>query len=561
MSSRPEWRRPTMIAAVLGCGACYHGLDDDGRFASQGGDATTDDDGASDDGGPNGVPDDGDLPTLSMSRLTRSRLRHAVGDLFSPALAAALVLPDDLSVQGWVAIASRELTPSRGDVAAYEAAAREIAAWAVADDAWRARWGACAGDGTAPADCARSIVQAFGLRLFRRPLTDDELERYTAIFELAQQQLPEFWPAFSYPLTAMVLSPNFTHVIEHGREVGDALALDDYELAARLSFLLWDTTPDDALLEAAAAGLGDAARYEAEIVRMLEDDARIDDGVRAFATDMFDLALVERARIDPERFPELDDAMLHSMRAAVAELAVAMRHDGREFLAILDAGFAFADPQLAGHYGQSIAGDQLTRVELGAAQPRVGLLTEPGMLTARSSYALTSPTRRGRFIATRLLCRDVPDPPPNVPTDLGEPPSGTTRREQVEQHLERPDCAGCHAAVDPLGFGLEQFDAIGRVQTQDNGVSIDASGQLDDVVFDDARSLARALLDHPELRPCFARQLARYALGVEIDHEPALAWIASAFEQAYRDRGGDLVATLADFARSDAFRFARGLRG
>jgi hypothetical protein len=551
-------RRSALLGLVVvgGASACYHGLDGDDRFGSAdaGGSAS----GSADDtDGPSGVPGDGELPSIAMSRLTESRLRNAVRDLFSAELAANLELPENLSAHGWVAIGAREIAPSLADVADYEAAARSIAQWAVTDEAWRTRWTSCDTLAPAPGPCAREIVAQFGGRLFRRPLVDDEVERYGAVFDTSFAATGEFWSAFEYPLTAMAMSPNFTHVVEVGAPSGDHVRLTDHELATRLAFLLWDSTPDDALLDAAASGtLGQAAGLEAQIERLLVDEGRLADGVRAFADDLFELGLVRHARFDPEMFADVDDAMLGAMRSAVMDLAVAMTDDPREFLAILDAGFAIVDDPLAGHYGHAAAGP--SRIELEPTGLHVGLLTEPGMLAARASYDVTSPTRRGRFIRTRLLCTEIPDPPPDVEMDLPAAPTGTTRREHLQSHLAEIACKGCHLPIDPLGFGLEHFDPVGRIQLEDNGAPVDASGELDGVAFDGARTLSAAVLEHPGLRPCFASHLVRFALGIEVG--PSLEWIAADVEASYTRENGDLVVLLAEIARSDAFRFGSGLR-
>jgi hypothetical protein len=550
--------RECSIVLWLCTTACYRGNEDDPAGEPTAGPGSEGDEGA--DEGPAEVPDGAALPEIAMSRLTSARMRNTVRDLFAAELAADLVLPDDPSALGWKSIGAREIGSSRSDVAAYEVAARDIAAWAVTDPVWIARWPGCTPLAASDGACARALVEDIGLRLFRRPLQTEEIERFGAVFDLAAATTGEFWAAFEYPLAAMLLSPHFTHVIASGESDGGALRYSDYEIATRLAYALWNTTPDDALLTAAGQGrLSDVDGLAAEVERMTADEARMADGVHAFADDLFELDLVTRARLDPERFADADDGLLAAMRDATAALAVETAlHDPREFLAVIEAGFAFVDGRLAPHYGQLVDGDARVRIELDAAEVHVGLLTEPGMLAARSSWDVTSPTRRGRFVRTRMLCQAIPDPPPGIEMGLPTAPTGTTRRQQLASHVEDPTCAACHTAMDPIGFGLEHFDASGRVQELDNGAPIDASGELDGVAFTDARGLSRALFEHPNLRPCFARQLVRWVHGIEpgADHE----WMVDDVAQSYVDHHGDFVALMAAIASSESFRWAESLR-
>lgn len=553
MNSMSDTRRMLGLAAMLGLVGCYRGTHADPDLS--GGLDGLGEAGETDDDGPSNVPEDGELLPLTMQRLTASRYRHAVRDLFGAEIAEGLALEEDPTSDGWIAIGARDVAVSPANVIAYESSAAGIASAAVEDAAWRGRWASCEPSGAVDEGCARSVVDGLGLRLFRRPLREDELDRWTVVATTAASDLGDFWEGFGYALTGMLLSPHFTHIVEVGDDASEHRSYSDYEMASRLSFLLWDTTPDEALLEAAAAGdLTTSAGVQAQVERMLADEDHVAEGLRAFAFDLLQLSALEHSLVSKESYPEFTREVRDSMREASLRTMVDMAlHDDREFLAVLEAGFAYADSNLAPYYEGVGPGDSMRRVELDEASMRAGLLTEPSLLAATSSFDATSPTRRGKFVRTRLLCTEIPPPPENVANDLPPRDEGTTRREQLLVHMEVPECAACHESMDPLGFGLEHFDAVGLLQLQDAGKPVDATGQLDGVDFEDARSLSRAVLEHPKLRRCFAEHLYRYATGNRVEDE--YAWAVDEIEAAYDDSGGDLLEIWSRLARSDVFRF------
>jgi hypothetical protein len=328
-------------------------------------------------------------------------------------------------------------------------------------------------------------------------------------------------------------------------------------MASRLSFALWGTTPDAALLDAAERGeLLDDAGLEAQARRLL-DDPRAQRHMVGFFSEYMSLERLPTATKDAQLFPEATDALKGSMRreleALFEEIAFVQERDLRE---LLTTDAALVDDGLAAVYGLPQRGGEWWDV-LPAEQGRGGLLGRAGLMTVYSHATLNSPTLRGKFIRTRLLCQDVPPPPPGVRTELEEPAEGEgpqTLRQRLDAHRADPNCAGCHALMDPLGYPLEHFDPIGRRRETDHGLPIDATGEVDGVEVDGAADLGRALAAHPLLGDCWTRQLYRFATGhLELPGErPVIQSLAQGWdEDQYR-----LKALLLRLVMSDGFRKA-----
>ncbi|MEM9462060.1 MAG: DUF1592 domain-containing protein [Myxococcota bacterium] len=545
--------------------ACYSGLDaadsaDPGPGMGSAGEPPSEDDDDDESPGPSEVPEDGELLPISMVRLSASRYRNTIADLFSAQIADALALDEIPESSGWSSIGARDVVLSIDNVVAYERAALQVASAAVVDPTWRSRWAPCEPTEVVDTACMNEILEGFGGHLFRRPLDDNERARYVAVAIAAAEDAQDFWGGLRYALTGMLISPRFTHLVEIGEPRGEYFAYTDFELASRLSYLLWDTTPDDGLLAAASAGrLSTPEGLEEQFDRMVADTERVAQGIRAFSYDLLQLRSLDHSLVDTSVFPGFTEAVRESLEEGTLMMMVDMAlHDEREFLAVLESGFTYADGALAEYYDELGPEAVMQRIELQADSLRVGLLTEPSLLAATSGSAATSPTRRGRFIFSRLLCAEIPPPPPDVANDLPAPPEGTTRREQLQQHMEEPACASCHQFMDPLGFALEHFDPVGRIQLTDGGKPIDASGTIDGVAFDGARSLSEALLQHEELRGCFARHVYSYVTGAAPAAE--YRWIIDGVEQDYAESGGDVIAIWRSLVLSDAFRFGHRAR-
>jgi hypothetical protein len=499
-----------------------------------------------------------------MSRLSRDEFVNTVRDLFGDAIATTLTPDDDYVVHGSVAVGAREVAVSRAGVRSYAEAAATIAQRAVVDTTWRARLTSCLPKGAETA-CARPLVAELGRRLFRRPLAVDELDRWTKVATEGTAVVADFWGGLRAALAGMLLSPKFTHRIELGRVDGKRTTLTDHELASRLSYLLWDTTPDGELLAAAdrgdlttGAASGVPAGLATQVERMLADPKRLERGVGAFSADYFTLHRLDEVEKDRAKFPADSPELRASMRRASIELGREMVRRGAAFLDVLDANVAFVDRRLGAHYGLRPTTDALVRVDLPKTGGRLGLLTEPSLLATYAGPELTSPTLRGRFIREQLLCGRIPDPPADVDQSIPATARGRTRREQLTDHMTNPACGGCHRAIDPLGFGLEGFDAYGQIQPTDHGAPVVTAGELDGAPFDGARALSRLLKAHASTAGCFVRHVFRHVTGV--DDEAVSTSASVPLLAVHKEQGGKLAPLLRALVLSDAFRFLNGTR-
>ncbi len=524
MIRRDGVRVSTSLAVALalaGCGdgsAARDGGDGGSADDDDGGDGespTADDDGADDDdGGELGpfVPGE-----LVLPRLTASQYRHALVDLLGPDLPPTPV-ESDTNPYLFHAIGATTTTLSELGTQLYEEAADTVTHAVFDDPARRVALVGC--EPVAPGDgCVAGFLAQFGRRAFRRPLDEAEHARWLAMAaELAQ---PDPWEGLRLAVSGMLQSPYFLYRVEIGTPDPDdptRLRYSGYEMASRMSFLIWDTIPDDALLAAAERGdLDDRDGIETEALRMLADE-RASASIRAFFAQYLDLGRLDGLTRDPELFPMFTDTMPDSMRTetelVVDDVVFRERGDVRT---IFSTRRTFVNDELAALYGVDAPGAgpiTFVPVELPGDGARAGILTLGAFLTMNARQIQTSPTLRGRYLRERVLCQQVPDPPPDIDTDL-EPPDGEpkTVREQLEEHRENPACAACHAFIDPPGLLFENFDASGVYRTTDNGLPIDASGDLDGAPLANARELADVLATDERIGLCIVQQLFRHAQG------------------------------------------------
>jgi hypothetical protein len=293
--------------------------------------------------------------------------------------------------------------------------------------------------------------------------------------------------------------------------------LSPYELASRLSYFLWSSTPDTELLESAASGaLSTPATLQEQTTRLLADTrarALIDN----FAGQWLHLRAIDTLQPDPTAFPNVDDALRSAMRQESERLFRDIAFEGTPLLALLTANYTYVNDRLAAHYGlPSVGSTELVRVDLTNNAQRGGLLSQAGFLALTSHPERTSPVLRGKWVIDELLCASVPPPPADV--DLGAvsmaDQEGLTQRQALERHRADPKCFSCHQMMDPIGLGLENYDAIGVYRTTDAGMPIDATGELPGgATFAGAKELSARLAESPDFARCAARKLYSYALG------------------------------------------------
>ncbi|MEZ6106675.1 MAG: DUF1592 domain-containing protein [Pirellulaceae bacterium] len=334
-----------------------------------------------------------------------------------------------------------------------------------------------------PRAAAREILNRFAERAFRRPIDDTYVDRLLMIYDRAREQQASFQAAVGYGLRAVLISPRFLMRVEQTQpDTTEPYLVDAYDLANRLSYFLWSRPPDRELLERAADGsLLEVEVLRAQATRMLRDP-RSEAFVESFFGQWLELRGLDTHRPDPTSFPEFTDQLREAMRGEALAVLREMVRDDRSIMTIIDADFTYVDQSLAALYElDGEFGETLQRVTLDDRR-RGGLLTSAALLMIQSDPQRVNVPRRGTFIAGRVLGSPPPPPPPNVPSleesagNAGE----LTLRERLELHRSKPECMGCHAKIDPLGFALQNYDAIGRWRNEEASQPIDASGVLPD---------------------------------------------------------------------------------
>ena len=378
----------------------------------------------------------------------------------------------------------------------------------------------CRPGGALPeAACARQILGTVARRAFRRPVTAADVDRLMTAFETGRRN-GRFDSGIEFALRRILVSPEFLFRIEQeprGLTPGSPYQLSDVDLASRLSFFLWSSIPDDTLLDAAAKGvLGTPAGLRREVRRMLADP-RAAALVSNFAGQWLYVRNLRTHAPDPNAFPDFEDNLRQAFQRETDLFFQANLAEDRSVLDLLRADFTFVNERLARHYGiPNVYGTHFRRVPV-TDPARAGLLGHGSVLSVTSYPTRTSPVLRGKWLLENVLGAPPPAPPPNVPAlkDTGDGGKPASVRERMEQHRRNPVCATCHARMDPLGFALENFDAIGSWRTTDAGTAIDPSGVMPDgTKFDGPGGLRRVLLSRgPHFVQTMVEKLLTYALG------------------------------------------------
>ena len=339
------------------------------------------------------------------------------------------------------------------------------------------------------AQCAKTILTNLMERAYRRPVTDAEVAAKLQLVTLAQKQGDKFQEGIRLALQAILASPDFLFRVESDEKsaaiapaaamTASAHPVSDIELASRLSYFLWASMPDDELMRAAKAQtLRKPGVLEAQVRRMLADP-KAHNLVDNWAAQWLQLRNLGRTKPDPVRFPTVDDELLDAMRTETSMFMEAIIKEDRSILDIIDAPFTFVNGPLARHYGiKGVDGEEFQRVTLDGEQ-RGGVLTQAAILTVSSYPTRTSPPVRGKWVLENLLGTPPPPPPPNVPafkdSDIG---TDVSMRERLAEHRKNPVCAPCHNLMDPIGFGLENYDAVGVWRTVDGKFPVETTGAL-----------------------------------------------------------------------------------
>ena len=374
--------------------------------------------------------------------------------------------------------------------------------------------------------CAKKIISTLARRAYRRPVTDADLETLLSFYQSARSK-GNFESGVEMALRRILSDPQFVYRFERdpsGVAAGTPFRISDLELASRLSFFLWSSIPDDELLDAAARGkLHDRATLEREVRRMLADP-RADSLVTNFADQWLYLRNLRGVAPDLEAFPNFDDNLRQAFKRETELFFGSIIHEDRSVIDLLDADYTFVNERLAKHYGvPNVYGSQFRRISWPADSPRRGLLGQGSILTVTSIATRTSPVQRGKWLLENVLGTPPNPPPANVPP-LKENKAGARQlsvRELMEAHRKNEPCAGCHKVLDPLGFALDNFDAIGQWRdVSESGDKIDASGVLaDGTKVNGVADLRAALLSRPNVfAGAMTEKLFTYALGRGLEY-------------------------------------------
>ncbi len=551
-----------LLALACVIGGCYGEIQGDRT-----GSPTAPAPGGSVKGLPEGQAAQTALPSSGLRRLTQEQYKSSVTDLLGDNLDLTLSLPaDQVAEEGFefISVGASQVTTSGLGIQQYDAFARALAGQVFEDVTHREAFVGCT-SAALNDDCVTSFLQRFGRSAFRRPLSDEELARYRKLVNQGQLEF-DVWRGLQVATTAFLSSPNFLYRVEVGfaaPQLAATYRLDDFEVATRLSYLLWNTTPDGQLLDAAAAGqLAQPDGLRQAAMRLLEAP-RAEAPLVQFFSEWLGFKNLDQLPKDHSVFPEYTDTLRLAMRQQFERtIAGDFLRANRSLMEIFSTRDTYVNSELAKLYGlPAITGSEFVRVTLPGDGPRAGLLTLAGFLAANSRATMTSPTLRGRFISERLLCRPIAPPPPNVKTSLPPPPADghiETMRERLTRHATDPGCAACHRQMDPFGLALEHFDGIGVYRELDQGQPINTSGELDGVAFDGAIGLGALLARDPRVASCVGRNLARHAWGQAEGSDEN--WIFDTLSQRFADSAYSFKELVLDLVTHDSFRFSGGPR-
>jgi hypothetical protein len=481
-----------------------------------------------------GEPKTSGAPPLAR-RLRPDQYRRVIADVFGPAIKVDGRFEPDVRDDGLFAVGAGHVGVTSAGMEQYDAMARGIAAQVVSEKHRDTLIPCKPRSAAAPDDvCSLQFFAKAGPLLYRRPLTQDELDEARQLANTAARTLRNFYSGLELSLAGMLESPQFLfrrEVAEPDPNKPGAYRMDAYSKASQLSFFLWNAGPDAKLMEAARMGKLDTPSSLADEVDRMLRSPRLEAGVRAFFTDMLQFDLFDTLAKDAHIYPKwtvkvAQDAQEQTLRSIV-DLVLTRHGDYRD---LFTTRKTFLTPLLGSIYGVPVARSaeaEQQAFEFPDGDAHAGLHAQASFVALHSHEGLSSPTLRGKALRELLLCEPVPAPPGNVNFATAQDthnPNFKTMRARLTAHRTDPTCAGCHKLMDPMGLALENFDSDAGFRSAENGEALDTSGELDGHEFTDAAGLGRALHDNPATAPCFVRRLYSYATG-----RPAvrrdMAWI------------------------------------
>jgi hypothetical protein len=498
-----------------------------------------------------------------LRRLSEAQYVRSIEDAFGAGIKVPGRFDPPLRDEGLLAIGDGSATISASGLEQDELRAREISAQVLAEDR-RKTVMPCAPQSPDSLDkaCARAFLSKYGRLLYRRPLSDAELASVMNVSNAATKQSHSFYKGMEIGLSRLLASPNFIFRSE-GSEPDPSnpgvRRLDDYSLASRISFLLWDAPPDAQLLDAVAQGkLRDQKDLDEQVDRMIASP-RFEQGVRAFFSDMLAYDEFESLSKDQAIYPKFTsqvakDAKEQSLRTIV-DLLVTNKGDYRD---LFTTKRTFMNRNLGSLYQVALDDAGVTGwtpYTFAPDDPRAGILTLAAFLMLDPTHeGKTSPTIRGKSVRELLLCQKVPAPPGNVDFSKFEDPKNpnATVRERLTAHRDNPTCAGCHGIMDPIGLSAENYDAIGSFRTHEKGALIDASGKFEGKSYEDLIGFEQVLHDGTTASNCAVERVYEYGVGRPVTASEK-EWLKYTDHQ-FADSGYTFPGLMRQVATGRAFR-------
>jgi len=492
-----------------------------------------------------------------LRRLTRTQFRNALKDVFGYTVDVSTLDADSWDANFATVGAAVVVTSDQG-AEQYGTAVESAVDVVFSDATKRSSFLGCTPTGKSGDTCLRGYIQKLGQRAWRRQLSSAELDGFGTLATNAATTLGSATDGARWATVALFESPNFLYRPEFGASTSSGgMRFTDYEMAGRLSFLLWNSLPDQTLLDQAAAGmLSTADGIKTAATRMLGTTAGRE-AVGNFAEEYLRLDRVATQAKDPSLFPEyganLQAAMVRDVRDTWASVVF---DDKASVMSLFTTPKVVVNADLAALYGLDKTGLTSTTFKtmtLPASGPRAGLLSKAALLSEFANQQSGSPTLRGKFIRESLLCQTVPPPPPGVNLAAVDAPTDTpmTKRQRLEIHRAAASCAGCHALMDPLGLPLESFDAIGKYRTTDNGLPVDPTSTFDGQDIADSLGLGMSASQSVSVAQCLVRKFYAYAVGHE--ERDVDGSVLNALAKEFNASGFDMRDLILAVVTSDAF--------
>ena len=488
----------------------------------------------------------------TIHRLSPAQYRSIIAEVFGPTITIAGRFEPDIRADGLLAVGAGQISITATGLEQFDSMARSIAAQVV-DEEHRGTLMPCKPEVETAADhaCASQFLSEVGQLLYRRPLTQQEIQTRVAAAAMATKTSGNFYSGIAFSLAGMLESPPFLfRKLEAKPDPAHPgkNRLDNYSKASQLSFFLWNAMPDEALLAAARKGELDTKRGLAREVNRMLASPRLETGVRSFFADMlgFDRfsSLTKDTMLYPKFTTHVSDAAQEQTLRTIVDTVLTHNEDFRN---IYTTRKTFLTPALAAIYRAPLTksapnggpDNWWQPHEYSPGDPRAGILTHVSFVALHSHPGRSSPTLRGKALRETILCQKVPDPPGNVDFTVvqeTENPIFKTARERLIAHRTNPVCAGCHRITDPMGLALETFDTTGGFRTTENGAPIDGSGDLDGAQFKDSVGLGQAVHDNPATSSCLVRRMYSYAVGRKPSTEES-KWIGTDLEKRFATKG------------------------